>query len=186
MGEPKLSLPLGSETMLGRVVRTIGSVVKPVAVVASASQVVPELPDGVEILRDEQPELGPLGGLVSGLAAMRSVVDAVYLSACDVPLLTAGFVERVIDLLGDHELVILRDGRYYHPLAAVYRVDLESRIRRLIAADQLRPFFLVESSVSRIVDVEEMRGVDSELQSLRNVNKPEEYAALLREMENGA
>eukprot|EP00913_Durusdinium_trenchii_P035310 g33040.t1 len=167
--------------MLARVVRTVSEVVDPVVVVAAESQDVPQLPVPVTIARDEQEGLGPLGGLAAGLAALRPVAEAAFVSSCDAPLLKPAFIQHLTELIGDHELVILRDGKYYHPLAAVYRTALEDRVRELIAAERLRPFFLVEACDSRIVDVEEMRGVDPNLDSLRNTNTPEEYAAPLEE-----
>lgn len=183
MGRPKLSLPFGPETMLTRVVRAVSEVVQPVAVVAAEGQDVPTLPDGVMIVRDEQEGLGPLGGLAAGLAVLRSTVEAVYVTSCDAPLLKPAFIRHMTGLLGDHELVILRDGKYHHPLAAVYRTRLENRVRALIAAKRMRPFFLVEESDSRIVDVEELRCVDPNLDSLRNVNTPEDYAKALHDAE---
>lgn len=181
MGRPKLSLPFGPETMLARVVRTVAGVVRPVVVVAAPGQEVPELPGEAAVVRDEQEGLGPLGGLATGLASLRTVAEAAYVSSCDAPLLQPAFIQRMTSLLGDHELVILRDGKYHHPLAAVYRTHLEDRVRELIAAERLRPFFLVESCDSRIVDVEELRDVDPRLDSLRNTNTPADYAAALHD-----
>ncbi len=187
MGNPKLSLPIGPETMLGRVVRILNEVVSPVVVVAAGIQDVPKLPDHIEIVRDEQENLGPMGGLAVGLAALRGKVDAAYVSACDTPFLQPAFVRYMINSLEMYDLAIPRDGKYHHPLAAIYRTHLEDKVRSLIAQERLRPIFLVEESNSRIVDVEELRSVDPRLNSLRNTNTPEDYQSLLREvvMPNG-
>jgi molybdopterin-guanine dinucleotide biosynthesis protein A len=180
MGRPKLSLPFGGETMLARVVRIVGEVVSPVVVVAAPGQELPELPAGTLVTRDEIQNQGPLGGLAAGLAALRDRAEAAYVSSCDVPLLEAGFIRAMVEALGTHELAIPRDGEYHHPLAAVYRTALEPRVGRLIAEGRLRPFFLVQESDARIVDVSELRAVDSTLSSLRNANTPEDYREALR------
>ena len=99
MGTPKAWLPFGGELMLPRVVRILGEAVGPVVVVAAPGQDVPPLPAGVRIVRDDVEGRGPLGGLAAGLAALEGVADAVYLSSCDVPLLTPAFVARVVELL---------------------------------------------------------------------------------------
>ncbi|MGH7128910.1 MAG: molybdenum cofactor guanylyltransferase, partial [Planctomycetaceae bacterium] len=125
MGRPKLSLPFGEETMLARVVRLLSQAVSPIVVVAAPQQDVPPLPDDVRLVRDEQEHLGPLAGLAAGLAALRPHVAAAYASSCDVPLLRPEFVRRMTELLNTHDLVIPRDGRFHHPLAAVYRTGLE-------------------------------------------------------------
>jgi len=180
MGRPKLSLPFGGETMLARVVRIVGEVVSPVVVVAAPEQELPNLPAGTLLTRDEIQDQGPLGGLAAGLAALRTRAEAAYVSSCDVPLLEAAFIRAMVEALGTHELAIPRDGEYHHPLAAVYRTALEPRVAQLIAEGRLRPLFLVQESDARIVDVSELRAVDSTLGSLRNANTPEEYRAALR------
>ncbi len=181
MGQPKLSLPFGAQTMLERVVSVLQQVVSPIVVVAVSGQQLPDLGDGVIIARDEQEGFGPLGGLVGGLALLRKHVDAAYVSSCDVPLLTPSFVQYMIDTLGSHDVVMPRDGKYHHPLAAVYRTSLEDKVRSLIAQQRLRPFFLLEECDSHVVDVDCLRDVDPNLNSLRNCNTPEEYQSLLAE-----
>ena len=71
MGAPKATLPFGPETMLQRVVRLLGTVVSPIVVVAAREQVLPELPDGVIVTRDEREQQGPLEGLRAGLRRFR-------------------------------------------------------------------------------------------------------------------
>ncbi|MEX0704892.1 MAG: molybdenum cofactor guanylyltransferase [Planctomycetales bacterium] len=180
MGRPKLSLPFGRQTLLERAVGTLAQVVSPVVVVAARRQELPRLPPDVLVARDEHEALGPLAGLAAGLAALPPEVDAAYASSCDVPFLRPAFVRRIIHRLGERELAIPRDGKFHHPLAAVYRTSLLPRIRRLLAEERLRPLFLVEESDAAIVEVDELREVDPELESLWNLNTPEEYAAALR------
>jgi molybdopterin-guanine dinucleotide biosynthesis protein A len=180
MGRSKAFLPFGPELMLQRAVRILGEVVPSIVVVAAKDQPLPELPAGVRVARDEYDALGPLAGLAAGLAALRDEAEAAYVSSCDVPLLLPEFVRSMIGALGDYDLVIPRDGTYHHPLAAVYRTRVEAAIRHLLASNRLRPFFLLEQVRAREIDVGELRGVDPELQSLRNTNTPEEYRAALR------
>jgi molybdopterin-guanine dinucleotide biosynthesis protein A len=181
MGRPKAWLPFGPEVMLQRVVRILSGVVSPIVVVAAQGQDVPELPTGVEIARDEHEALGPLAGLAAGLAALGDRVDAAYASSCDVPLLKQDFVAYVIAALDDYDLAIPRDGQYHHPLAAVYRSRLLPTIRELIAANRLSLLSLLEQSQTREIDVGDLRSVDPELSSLRNINIPADYAASLWE-----
>lgn len=181
MGRPKAWLPFGPEVMLQRVVRILSTVVSPIVVVAARGQELPALPGDVLIARDEDEALGPLAGLAAGLAALSGRVEAAYASSCDVPLLETAFVARVIAALEDYDLAIPRDGKYHHPLAAVYRARLEPAIRELITDNRLRPVFLIKLSRAREIDVSELREVDSQMQSLRNINTPAEYEAALRD-----
>lgn len=179
MGRPKLSLPFGDETMLERVVRIVGEVVSPVVVVAATTQELPPLPATTIVARDEIEGLGPLGGLVAGLAALKGRAEAAYVSGCDTPLLKAAFVRALVGALDSHEMAAPRGEEYHYTLAGVYRTMLESRVRELIARGRLRSQLLVEKSDAWLVDLAELLAVDPELESLRNVNTPVEYEAAL-------
>jgi molybdopterin-guanine dinucleotide biosynthesis protein A len=172
-------LPFGGEPLLLRVVRILQEVARPVVVVAATGQAVPPLPGDVELVRDEHPDRGPLAGLMSGLAALEDRAAAAYASSCDVPLLRPEFVRAVIDRLGEHDLVMPRDGRFHHPLAAVYRTALHATIRQMLEAGIARPVALLDHCRAVEVAVEELRTADPQLDSLRNTNTPEEYQAAL-------
>ncbi len=179
MGRPKAWLPVGDEVMLQRVVRILRTVLSPVVVVAAPGQDVPELPADVIVTRDEIEGKGPLGGLSAGLAAMADRADAVYLSACDVPFLTAAFVARMASFLTPEIDIAVPDvGGYKHPLAAVYRTSVAGEVAKLLAADRLRMTDLFDAVRTRVVTDAEL----PEAQSLRNLNTPEEYAAALAEL----
>jgi molybdopterin-guanine dinucleotide biosynthesis protein A len=182
MGRPKAWLPFAGEIMLPRVVRLLGEVVTPIVVVAAPEQDVPPLPAGVAVVRDEEKGRGPLQGLAAGLEALRGRVDAAYLSSCDVPFLRPAFVRRLIELLGDHAICVPRVGEHHHPLAAVYRISVADAVARLLAEDRLRPFFLFEAVPTRVIGPDELVDADPALQTLRNLNTPEEYQAALREI----
>ena len=202
MGRPKAWLPFAGEVMLQRVVRVLREVVDPVVVVAAPGQDVPPLPPEVQIVRDEVEGRGPLAGLAAGLAALDGRADAAYLSSCDVPFLTAAFVERVFSYLSggcqppessrtrgadtprseDFAVAVPHVGGFFHPLAATYRTTVLPHVRELLAADRLRPVFLFDAVPTRIIEPHELVGIDPEFRSLRNLNTPEEYEVALREL----
>ncbi len=205
MGRSKALLPFGDEVLLQRVVRKLIPIVQPIVVIAAAEQELPDLSDEwlrakqdlsykvatgtnsqsiVRIARDPIEYRGPLAGLAVGMAQLRGEVDVVYASACDAPLLRTEFVQMMLDALGDAEIAVPFDGRYHHPLAAVYRLSVLPVIEELLAADRLRPVFLFERCRTREVPLDELRRVDPELDSLCNTNTPEEYAAALARVES--
>ena len=55
------------------------------------------------------------------------------------------------------------------------------QVQALLDAGRLRPFFLLESARTREIEVEELRSVDPQLDSLRNTNTPDDYQAALRD-----
>lgn len=179
MGVPKATLPFGPETMLQRVVRLLGSVVSPIIVVAARDQALPPLPDEVRIARDEREARGPLEGIRAGLSALPPSIDAAYITSCDVPLLVPAFVGRMIELMGDHDVAVMEIDGFTHPLSAIYRSNALPHVEALLAADRLRPLFLFEQVRTRRVTPEEMKGVDPDLRTLRNLNTQEDYRTAL-------
>jgi molybdopterin-guanine dinucleotide biosynthesis protein A len=185
MGQPKAWLPFAGEIMLCRVVRLLGEVpLSPIVVVAAPDQEVPDLPAGIWVVRDPERGRGPLQGLAAGLAALANRnVEAAYASSCDVPLLRPAFVRRMIELRGEHAICVPEVGGYRHPLAAVYRLDVEPVVVRMLAEDLRRPAFLFDRVPTRFVAAAELTDVDPNFATLRNLNTPEEYEAAVREAE---
>lgn len=179
MGRPKAWLPFGDEAMLQRVVRLLSDVVRPIVVVAAPGQELPELPADVRIVRDEREGQGPLEGLRGGLQALVGQADAAYATGCDVPLLEPAFVRFMIEQLTDHEVAVPVDGPFHHPLAAVYRRNVLPHLDALLAAGRLRPVFLYEQVRTRRVSLDALRTVDPDLDTLRNLNHPEDYERAL-------
>src|SRR5688500_6667405 len=179
MGVPKATLPFGDETMLQRVVRLLGAVVSPIIVVAARDQSLPPLPDSIRITRDERDAKGPLEGIRAGLSALPASIDAAYITSCDVPLLVPAFVERMIALMGEHDIAVMEIDAFPHPLSAIYRCNTLPLVESLLAADRLRPVFLFDAVRTRRVKPEEMIPVDPELRTLRNLNTPDDYRAAL-------
>jgi molybdopterin-guanine dinucleotide biosynthesis protein A len=175
MGESKALLPFGPETMLQRVVRLLGAVVSPIVAVAAADQELPVLPAGIIVTRDEREGRGPLEGLRAGLKALPEDVEMAYVTSCDVPLLVPGFVQHMIELLGDDDIAVMEIDGFPHPLSAVYRRSTLPHVEALLAQDRLRPVFLFDAVRTRRVQPAEMRKVDPKLETLRNLNTHEDY-----------
>jgi len=165
--------------MLQRVVRLLSEVVSPIVAVAAREQLLPQLPEAVIITRDEREAKGPLEGIRAGLSALPESIDAAYITSCDVPLLVPAFVERMINLMGDHDIAVMEIDGFPHPLSAIYRRGLLPQVESLLANDRLRPVFLFDAVRTRRVKPEEMIGVDPDLRTLRNLNTPEDYRAAL-------
>ncbi|MGO9468709.1 MAG: molybdenum cofactor guanylyltransferase [Isosphaeraceae bacterium] len=182
MGRPKAWLRFGPELMLQRVVRLVATVADPIVVVAAPGQDLPEVAREVTILRDAVAGRGPLQGLATGLACLPDSTTLVYATATDVPFLEPRWITRLIEMSDDHDLVIPFVGGYYHPLAALYRKSaVLPAIEALLREDRLRPVFLAEAVKTRVVDEMELRAVDPDLGTLRNLNFPEDYEQALRE-----
>lgn len=179
MGAAKALLPFGDETLLRRVVRVLSEVVSPIVVVAAADQELPALPSEVRVARDRHADRGPLEGIAVGLACVRDEAARAYVTACDTPLLRWRFVRRMIEMSSDCELTMLVVAQTPQPLAAVYATGMVDVIEELLASGSAAPRDLIGRVATRRVAAEKLADVDPELESLRNINTPDDYEAAL-------
>lgn len=185
MGAAKASLPFGDETMLGCVVHRLAEFARPVVVVTAVGQPSPVLPTPCRFAADARADRGPLEGLAAGLRAIGDDADVVFATSCDAPLVVPEFVLGLAERLSatdGAEVVVPWDGAFLHPLSAVYRASVLPTIERMLAADLLRPTELLDRVATTRVSVDELRRFDLRLDSLRNLNRPEDYLAVLAEL----
>ncbi len=177
MGRPKALLDWFGTPLVAHVCELLRAELDgPLVVVRAAGQELPRLPDGVEVVEDRRPRCGPLEGIAAGLRTVAGRAGAVYVSATDVPLLVPAVVRLVASALPDGaDAVVPRVGGRMYPLTAAYRTSLLPLVERLLAEERLRALDLVESIAVRWLPEEELRAVDPELDSLRNVNTPADY-----------
>jgi molybdopterin-guanine dinucleotide biosynthesis protein A len=185
MGTAKAGLEWHGSTLLRRAVGVVGRGVDgPVVVVRAPGQGLPALPAGVEVVEDAVAGRGPLQGILSGLVAVARRAPVALVCAVDLPLLHPAFLRRVArELRADAVLDVALPVALGHaqPLAAAYRTALAPRIAELLDAGRLRPGTLFDQA--RVLALDDaalladpvLAAVDPRLDSLRNVNTPEEY-----------
>lgn len=180
MQHPKAWLPFGGEALLQRVVRIVAEQAAPVVVVAARDQSLPPLPGDVEVIRDDIPDRGPLEGLIRGWGALGEDVELAFATAVDAPFLARGWIDRLVDRIGDADLAIPRVDGILQPLSALYR---PGRVRGVastaLALGRSSLVDLVGQLRSREVGADELRDVDPDLSTLTNLNTPAEYVAAL-------
>jgi molybdenum cofactor guanylyltransferase len=187
MGTPKAALEWHGSTLLRRTAGIIARTTNgPVVVVRAAGQDLPELPESVMVVEDPLEGKGPVQGIAAGLAALTGLADVAFISSTDMPFLHPAFIRRVIGVMqgGDGPDVALPVARgYKQPLAAAYRVSLAAPAARLVKEDRLRPAFLFDECRVQALDDAALRAdpvlaaLDPDLDSVLNVNTPEDYAA---------
>lgn len=179
MGTSKAWLRFGEEYLLQRVVRVLTGTIEPVFVVSAPGQRLPRLPEGVGVIHDRVSDRGPLEGLASGLETISPHADAAFVCGCDAPFLRPGFIRRLVQLASETDIAVPHANGRLHPLAAVYRVSVLPLIHDMLDAGTFRLTTLTDRCCCRRVPGSALRDVDPELESLRNINTPEEYSDAL-------
>jgi molybdopterin-guanine dinucleotide biosynthesis protein A len=184
MGTPKAALDWHGVSLLYRTTAVLARTVSgPVVVVRAAGQQLPDLPPDVRVVDDPVEGVGPLQGIGAGLSAVPDTPLA-FVSSTDLPFLHPRFATRVLAALDDDTDIALPVARgYRQPLAAGYRTALAPLIAELLQAGHHRPPDLFERCrVRGLTDADlladpGLAAVDPELDSVLNVNSPDDYAA---------
>lgn len=169
MGRDKAHLPTGAGTLLERIVERLSPVVDQVIVAGGPPLSNPE----VRWVPDARPGAGPLAGMAAGLAAMSG--DLGWIVACDLPDVEARVGELLFASAPDVDAVVPRLEARPECLCAVYRASLAGRILPMLNAGERRVTSLLDEIRVRYVEAAELRRVDPELRSFRNLNTPDEY-----------
>jgi len=172
-GRDKSALLVDGQAILDRQIAELFRLTDDVLVVGRR-QSCPNAP--VRMVDDQVPGRGPLGGLHSALASARG--DRLAVVACDMPFVSAPFLEYLLTLTREADAVVPQiDGRY-HPLCAAYTRACLGPAETCLAHGALKMTDLLRNLRVREVLAEEMSGFGDHHRLLANVNTPEEYAAL--------
>jgi molybdopterin-guanine dinucleotide biosynthesis protein A len=181
MGRPKAWLEFGHEKLLQRVVRLAAIAADPVVVIAAPRQDLPPLPPQAVIARDATAGRGPLEGIAAGLAVLPEAAQFAYITATDAPLLNPAWITFLRRTIGDDDVALADVGGRRHPLAALYRVSaIRPVVRGFLNAGRLRVLDLIDALRVRFVGAEELEAIDPGGGTLRNINTPQDYQAMLR------
>jgi len=181
-------LEIGGRTLFARVVDAVAAATTRTIVVAAPGRPLPPLARAVEVVHDSNPGAGPLAALLDGLRAIgpTPIEPFVFVSSCDVPLLDAAVVGLLL------ERAAARSADWTVPLVAGHPQVLVSVVRRTLIgpitawlrAGRRDPRGLLaaleadERFAVTIVPAGEIAAVDPRLDSFRDVDTPEDQAAL--------
>jgi len=174
MGRDKAALPAGDGTLIEHIARRLAPVVEETIVAGASGR---HHLRGTTMVDDRYPGLGPLAGIHAGLLVARSPL--VWVVGCDLPDVDPGLAALLCGLAGEVDAVVPRLDSEPQGVCAVYDRGLAPRIERLLAAGERRLKMLLAASKVRYVTPDELRPVDPELRSFRNINTPAEYRAWL-------
>lgn len=175
MGRDKASLPAGDGTLLEHLAGRLAPVVDEIIVAGGSG---PGTPVGMQMVEDRYPGLGPLAGMHAGLRAAR--YPRVWVVGCDLPDVDPALASLLQGLAEGVDAVVPRIDSEPQGVCALYDRALAPRIEGLLESGERRIKMLLAASTVRYVTPEELRTVDPELRSFRNINTPADYEAWLR------
>lgn len=170
MGMDKAQVTLGDQTLLERALALVGGVVTAVWIVGSREK----FGRFGNVVEDEFPDHGPLGGIHAALRASSS--DRNLVLAVDMPFVEARFLEYLLSRAGAAEAVVTvpRAGGGWQPLCAVYRREFTNWAEPALRAGNNKIDPLFAKCNVQVVDEEELKKAGFSSDMFRNLNTPEE------------
>jgi molybdenum cofactor guanylyltransferase len=171
-GRDKSALLVGGRRILDRQLDVLSRLTDDLLLVGTSAA-----PAAVAIrcVPDRVPQSGPLGGLDAALAAARD--DRLVIVACDMPFITAPFLESLLELSDSVDAVVPRTERGYHPLCAVYRRSCHPAVIRRLTERRLSMVGLFEDLNVHVADWKHVAMFGGD-RLLANVNTPDELREL--------
>lgn len=171
-GRDKAFLRVNGETVFSRTLALMRRCFPEVLVVSNS----PEKYAGyaVDVIADELPGLGPLGGLHAALG--RVARPYAFVVACDMPFLRIEPIRFLVSRIDSADAIVPRWSGDVEPLHAVYARTLRPRIAAAIAAGSRAIRDVLPAMRVDYVAEADMQAVSGAEESFRNVNTPEEAA----------
>jgi molybdopterin-guanine dinucleotide biosynthesis protein A len=174
MGQDKALMPFLGKSLIERVIERVTPI-------ADQTLITTNLPAGfrylgLELVPDEIPGRGALGGLYTALKAARHPMVAVV--ACDMPFVNPDILANAQQLLSDKNIdaVIPQTEHGLEPLHAVYRRSTcIMAVKNAIDADQWRMIAWHAQVKIHKISAPEIQQLDPQGLAFWNVNTPEEF-----------
>ena len=173
MGAPKPLLRLGDKTLVEHVVAAIEPLVSSVIVVTNDAEAMAFL--GLSTVADAEPGRGPLMGLYSGLLACPTPWALVV--ACDAPFLSPALLEALIARRRPDAMTLPATERGPQPMPGLYPTTIASEIASLLKGGRAAMRDLVATRPVELLSAEDVRALDPEGRSFKDLDTPEDLAA---------
>lgn len=121
---------------------------------------------------DLYPDIGPIGGIYSGLIQCKET--ALFVTACDMPLIGQNIVEQVCEEYQKHpqKITIVKSGERLQPLFGIYPKTVLPLLEQMIAEKRYRMMDLFAQADIGVIQLENAS------QAMRNINTVDEYQIL--------
>jgi len=178
MGQNKALLSINGRTSVEHVLSSMQEIFPKNILIANKPSLYSSL--HVDTYQDLYPGLGPLAGLHAALS--YSEADFVFLTACDLPLLTSDLIRYISQRAikeSESQIILPKLNGKLHFLAACYHYSLlgeiESRLMEAFRSTSKAPGLKSLLSQSKVVVIDLNTSEASGVNSLHNMNTPSDY-----------
>jgi molybdopterin-guanine dinucleotide biosynthesis protein A len=182
LGRDKAFLEIEGQPLIRRAVQRLTALSDDLIVVTNNAARYEPLDLPVRLVPDEQPGIGALMGVYSGLKAARHPYALAV--ACDMPFLNLDLLRYMGSLVADQDVVIPRIEDSLEPLHAVYGRTCLPGMRRWLDRGYRQVIAFFPDVRVRYVGLDEIRRFDHQQLSFVNVNTPKDWARVRELLES--
>jgi molybdopterin-guanine dinucleotide biosynthesis protein A len=171
MGRPKAELPVGDVTLLEWIVERLGA--------SFAETIISGAPalHGATSVPDRRLDAGPIAGIESALAAMRS--DKAFVLSCDMPRASLTLAGLLASRCGRHDAAVPRIGGRAQPTCAAYARSAGPKLAAYLESGERRATEALHRLDVEYVDGRELAAAGVAANELEDLDTPEDYAAFV-------
>lgn len=188
MGTDKSFITLAGEPLIKRAVRLLEPFCEQIIIVTNQVEATKELgwPEHVNIVPDDIPYQGPLGGLST--AANHASTPYIFVRAVDMPWLAPGLFEMFYKRIKNshREVVIPLSNRGNEPLCAMYKTEAVSKwVQKVLDTGRRRVISFFKYVRVDAVSQESIHEIDPYEDSFLNINHPDQIKDIDEELKRG-
>lgn len=129
-GSDKAMLCVEGRPIIERSISVLGEIFQEIVIVTNDTRTYNY--DGVKIIKDEIKNIGPLGGIYTGLCHVSG--NAGFFVGCDMPFLHNAMICRQADFFNRMpcDALVAKVGAFLEPLHAIYRTSLKDKMINFI------------------------------------------------------
>ena len=170
MGKDKTMLPIADKPVIKHIFEQLQPHFKQLLI--SSDDITKYSFLGVEVVRDEVANIGPLVGIASALRVSRN--DTNFVIACDIPEVDIGLVRRLIKKSRNFDAVVPQTGpSEYEPLFAVYKKSTLAAIDESITSGNYKILYPLKKC--KVAYVELSCG-----EQIKNLNTMNDYLRFIK------
>ncbi|MDI6704306.1 MAG: molybdenum cofactor guanylyltransferase [bacterium] len=166
IGKEKAFIKIGNKTIIERIIDVLSNLFEDIIVVAKNQELYKDF--NVKVTEDIIPNLGPLGGLYSGLLKSNTFHNLVL--ASDMPFINPSFVNYMKGKIDDYDILIPAIDERTEPLHAIYSKRCLEAIKNRLDKGLLSMQSFFSDVKVRYILKEEIESFDPNYRMFFNVN----------------
>lgn len=146
MGEDKGLLNLNGTTMISHVINTLKEITDDIHIISNNNEYEKF---GLSVHCDIIPNMGPIGGLYTGLLCSNSEVNIVV--SCDSPFVSSSFLNNLLLLSDNFDVTVPAYNDTVHPMIGIYNQRIIKTLKQQIDSNDLKLMLTIEKVKHQII-----------------------------------